>query len=140
MMFEKILVPIDLGDKDKGARSIKLTKEMVQSKDVSITLLNIIPQIPGFVVSELPADYQQKMIEESQEQLEKVAADAAFSGATTIKIKSGIPSDRIIEVADEENIDLIIMPSHQPSWEDYLFGSVAAEVVKNAKCSVLVER
>jgi len=46
----------------------------------------------------------------------------------------------ILEMAKAKNVDLIVIASHKPGIADYLLGSVAAGVVRHAKCSVHVMR
>ena len=54
-------------------------------------------------------------------------------------IKEGSPARAILEVANEENVDLIVMGSSGKSGFDrFIMGSVADKVVNSAKCAVLV--
>lgn len=139
-MFKNILVPIDLSNDDKINRAVNLAKEMIKSDETKITLMTVLPQIPGYILSELPAEHAQKVTSDTQSKMQDIAQNAGFTSPVTTKISHGNPYNEILNVAQQDGIDLIIMSSHQPVWEDYLFGSVAAEVVRHAKCSVLVER
>ncbi|MGN1185899.1 MAG: universal stress protein, partial [Methanobrevibacter wolinii] len=54
-------------------------------------------------------------------------------------VKEGSPAPVILDVAEDENIDLIVIGSSgKSSFDRFLMGSVASKVVKSAKCSVLV--
>ena len=54
-------------------------------------------------------------------------------------IREGSPAKVILEVANEENVDLIVMGSSGKSGFDrFIMGSVADKVVNSAKCAVLV--
>ena len=77
--------------------------------------------------------------------------DAAVQTATSLlkdsgaevngEILFGSPDSRIVEVAEQENADLIIVGSHGYNrWERLLLGSVSDSVVHHAPCSVLVVR
>ena len=59
---------------------------------------------------------------------------------TRIEVRKGASYHGILEYADDNEIDLIIINSHRPGLQDYLLGSTAAKVVRHAKCAVLVER
>ena len=51
----------------------------------------------------------------------------------------GEPSEKILEVAEQESADLIVMPTHGRSGlQKLLMGSVAQKVVTHAKCPVLL--
>ena len=54
-------------------------------------------------------------------------------------IREGSPAKTILEVAKEEDIDLIVIGSSGKSGFDrFIMGSVAEKVVNAAKCAVLV--
>ncbi|RXA19897.1 universal stress protein [Methanosarcina sp. MSH10X1] len=62
-----------------------------------------------------------------------------------VKVKpaflKGIPADKILEYADENNIDLIIMGTHGLTGiKKFLIGSVAEKVVRHSKIPVMVIR
>jgi nucleotide-binding universal stress UspA family protein len=46
----------------------------------------------------------------------------------------------ILGVAGEAEADLVVVGSHRPAMKDYLLGTNAARVVRQARCSVLVAR
>ncbi|MBT8417397.1 MAG: universal stress protein, partial [Silicimonas sp.] len=46
----------------------------------------------------------------------------------------------ILEYAEENGVDCIVMGSHKPDLTDYLIGSTAARVVRHAPCAVHVYR
>lgn len=91
-------------------------------------------------------------------ELEKAARDNASKvvDATTAKLKGfvgdkrvdissdilfGSPESRIVETAEENGTDLIVIGSHgYKRWERLLLGSVSNSVVHHAHCSVLVVR
>ena len=50
----------------------------------------------------------------------------------------GNPADEIVQIAAEENVDLIVMGTHgRTGLKRFLMGSVAEAVVRKAKCPVL---
>jgi nucleotide-binding universal stress UspA family protein len=57
-----------------------------------------------------------------------------------VDVRVGHSYDTILKVAKERNVDLIIIASHRPGFQDYFLGSTAAKVVRHANCSVLVVR
>jgi len=61
--------------------------------------------------------------------------------AVSTDVLFGTPESRIVETAEENRSDLIIVGSHGYSrWERLLLGSVSNSVVQHAPCSVLVVR
>ncbi len=58
-----------------------------------------------------------------------------------LRLEEGYPSERIVEIAEEESADLIVVGSRGRSkLAKMLLGSVASRVIAAAKCPVLVVR
>jgi nucleotide-binding universal stress UspA family protein len=59
---------------------------------------------------------------------------------TTPVIVLGHAARSIVEYAENNNVDCIVIASHQPGFSDIFLGSTAAHVVRHAKCAVHVVR
>jgi hypothetical protein len=57
-----------------------------------------------------------------------------------VEVRTGHSYNTILDVAEEKDVDMVIIASHRPGLQDYFLGSTAAKVVRHAKCSVLVVR
>lgn len=56
-------------------------------------------------------------------------------------VKPGSPADGIVDTADQEQADLIVIATHgRTGVKRLLFGSVAEKVVRTARCPVLTIR
>lgn len=74
-------------------------------------------------------------------QLEKFVADHPAEGIELeIIVRTGAVHRQIIKLANERNVDVIVMESANPKVQDYLLGTTASHVVTHANCSVLVVR
>jgi len=85
----------------------------------------------------------EKIREESQKDLDAAMKKAQAKGVNARSVlESGTsPADSILNYAEKEGVELIIMGSRARSGLDrFLIGSVACKVVSHAKCSVLVVR
>lgn len=58
----------------------------------------------------------------------------------TPKILKGHSARTIIDFAENNGIDCIVMGSHKPGLSDYFLGSTASRVVRHAPCAVHVNR
>ena len=139
MMYKKILVPTDGSEFAKKAQKQALFLANVCGAEIiaiSVTENNL--------VSGLPLDdevYQLNQIlkERSKENLEEFDKLNKNDLKITHVIKEGLPAKVILEVAKEEDVDLIVMGSSGKSGFDrFIMGSVADKVVNSAKCAVLV--
>lgn len=136
-MFKNILVPIDTGHVVEGKSIIDLAVQHA-ADDAKITLLNVVEDIPNWAAVNLPADLIDKSIETVQSELKAIATSSGIK--MDVEVRTGHSYNTILDVAEEKNIDLIIVASHRPGLQDYLMGSTAAKVVRHATCSVLVVR
>jgi nucleotide-binding universal stress UspA family protein len=71
--------------------------------------------------------------------IEKNAAEAGIP--IDIRVAYGDPADELLNVAERENIDVIVIGSTGKGFlKRKVLGSVSHKIVKNAKCSVYVVR
>ena len=84
-------------------------------------------------------DAQRKWAEEA---LEARAAEIRAAGVPVRwKLTAGVPFDAIVQAAEEEGADMIVMGTHgRRGLEGLLLGSVANKVVRLAECPVLTVR
>jgi universal stress protein F len=55
-------------------------------------------------------------------------------------VRKGSVHRQIVRLAEERDVDLIVMDSANPRVQDYLLGTTASHVVTHAECSVYVVR
>jgi nucleotide-binding universal stress UspA family protein len=122
---------------EAGKSMIDVTRKH-SDKQTRIILFHVIEDIPNWVAVELLKDLLEKSRQATKEKLQAIANAASIR--PDVEIRSGHPYKKIIEIAKEEEVDLIIIASHKPGLQDYFLGSTAANVVRHAPCSVLVVR
>lgn len=141
-MYKKILLPTDGSKYSENAEKHALF--LAEKSGAEIISLSVIEN--GFSVG-LPSDdtiyeVNQMLKKESKTNLNKVEEikeEYDSNIKITPLIKEGSPAPVILDVAEEEDVDLIVIGSSgKSSFDRFLMGSVAAKVVKSAKCSVLV--
>jgi len=78
--------------------------------------------------------------EEALTQLQDLIPDAG-RGTWDVALAVGHPADAVVRVAQERNVDLIVMGTHgRTGLQHVLLGSVAEKVVRLAPCPVLTVR
>jgi len=103
-----------------------------------ITLLNVVEDVPSYVMVQLPDDVLDKARADAREKLEAIAAAAGIK--SRVNVARGRAHTAILAHAEEIDADLIVIASHEPGLQDYLLGSTAARVVRHATCAVHVTR
>ena len=135
-MYHNILVPIALDNEREVSGPLKLAK-MLATPAAKITLLHVVEHIPGYALTYMPPDLVKETRAAIQAELDKLAAD--LPGATG-QVIEGHCGRGILDWAEDNDPDLIIIASHRPGMQDLLLGSTAAQVVRRAQCAVHVVR
>ncbi|NQU08466.1 MAG: universal stress protein [Candidatus Abyssubacteria bacterium] len=140
--IEKILFPTDFSEHSKHAFTYALS--FAKEYGARLYMLHVIEDVQYlanaymFDVPMMPsfADMEQNRQKEMEEFIEREVADASVSVEKVIK--HGRPFVEIIQMAREENVDLIVIATHgRGGLEHVLFGSTAEKVVRKAPCPVL---
>lgn len=138
-MYKKILVPTDGSEFAKKAQKHALFLAKVSGAEivaVSVTENNFVNGLP---LDDEIYQLNQILQERSEENLKEFDELNEENLKISHVIREGSPAKVILEVANEENIDLIVMGSSGKSGFDrFIMGSVADKVVNSAKCAVLV--
>jgi len=134
-MYHNILVPIAFdADRDVSA-PLKLAK-LLATPDAKITLLHVVEHIPGYAISYMPADYLIEVRTAIQSELDELAASVGGVGV----VIEGHSGRSVLDWAETNKPDLIVVASHRPGMQDLLLGSTAAQIVRHAACAVHVVR
>ena len=139
IMYKKILVPTDGSEFAKKSQRHALFLAKVSGAEivaVSVTENNFVNGLP---LDDEIYQLNQVLNERSEENLKEFDKLNEDDIKITHIIREGSPARVILEVANEEQVDLIVMGSSGKSGFDrFIMGSVADKVVNSAKCAVLV--
>lgn len=135
MKAKKILFPTDFSHTGDAALEFAATLAKAQGGELHIVH-----------VQESPLAYNGEMYygiaEPTTDEQERMLQNVTPPDPTVIvkrHLLIGDPADKIVEFAQEEGIDLIVLGSHgRTGIARFVMGSVAEVVVRKAKCSVLV--
>ena len=135
-MYNNILVPVSL-DADRNVIGAMNIAKALCAEGGKITCFHVIEQLPQYATEYLPAGHLEAAKADVVESLTAFTKDVPNATAVVV---DGHSSRTILNHADMNEVDLIIVASHQPGMQDYLLGSTAAKVVRHAKCAVHVLR
>jgi len=140
-MYNKILIPIDFAHEDQSLVSINKANKF--GGEGKIILLHVVEEVPDYIQSYLPDQFRVDKVESAKKDLKALLDKSEVDSNTkniNIEVRKGRSYSSILDSADDNAVDLIIINSHKPGLEDYLLGSTAAKVARHAKCAVLIER
>lgn len=134
----RVLVPIDFSP--ESFQALTDTLEFIQDP-THVYVLHVLsplnPVEPGMVWHTTDNELRQQNVSEAfQQQFDHPDIDKI-----NFSVKIGSPSSEILDYAKEQEIELIVIPSHgRTGLNRFLLGSVAERVVRFAHCPVLVLR
>ncbi|MFB6121328.1 MAG: universal stress protein [Halobacteriaceae archaeon] len=142
-MASHVLVPYDGSEQADQA----LDHAFEEHGDATVSVLHVIDPVEAGYTSQPTAfgqaeEWFESAKEEAGEMLDTVEARADDAGvAVETAIEVGRPSRTIVEYADEEGVDHIVMGSHGRSGVSrILLGSVAEAVVRRSPVPVTIVR
>jgi nucleotide-binding universal stress UspA family protein len=141
---QKILFPIDFASHFETL--VPWVATFAEKFDATVYVLFVTQDLSNFSTFFVPHANIQSFQEEAVNSAKKKMAAAAqefFKGFPKLetRVDVGSPAAKILELADKEKIDLIVMGVHGRKGIDRaIFGSVADKVVQSAPCPVLTVR
>lgn len=134
-----IIVPVDfLKSADK---LVDYSTSMAEKLSAVIHFIHVVtfPTGDAMVGAPFGAEYEGKMLADAQARMSNLLADYSESfPACTGEVVIGDPVDKIIQIAEVKDSDLIIISTHGArGLEKILLGSVAERVLTRAHCPVL---
>ncbi len=141
----KILVPID--GSDNSMEAVRIALKYAKATKTDIYLMTVIPFISGLdleLTASARESLESKMKARGEEILKQAQDILSAEGVTASTIISSAVSvaDEIIDFAEKEKVDLIIIGSRGigGAATRFLMGSVASKVVSHAPCSVYIAK
>lgn len=142
--IRRILAPTDFSQTSK--ETVARASELAEHFQAEVLVAHVIPPIPTLPPDphhnfEIPA-YQDALHENAERQLkETIASQVSEDAPARPLVRYGDPAKEIVRLAQEEEVDMIVIATHGlTGWQHLVFGSVAEKVVQTARCPVLVVR
>lgn len=146
--FSRLLCPVDFSDVSLAA--LQNAVSLAQEADAALTILHVLEwpweEPPPPKLEDLPleqgralAEYRRQREKSATTRLESLVASSLVKGRRpATQLRHGKPYVQILQVADEEDTDLIVIGvrGHHPV-DVALFGSTTNQIVRRARCPVL---
>lgn len=138
----KVLVPIDFSRHSLETLEFALSVQCLANAAYVLVHVVVSGEVETFAnLGSEPADAQAHRLEEAHAKLEEEAERCRTKNAglnIECRVASGVPFHEICRLADEENIQLIVIGTHgRTGLSHLLIGSTAERVVQHASCPVL---
>ena len=144
--IDKILCPIDFSDPSRAALAHAV--DLAEHFSAQILLFHAISEIdytpsPSYTLTAPLMDQMvhitHQMKENADKAMKELVDDIVPKGIVDRqRVEIGNPAEGIVQAAEDEPVDLIVMSTHGRSGiKGLIFGSVAEKVVRSAQCPVL---
>ena len=138
--IKKILAPTDLSELSRSA--LRYALELATEQNAVVIVYHVISEDSDWFAGDDRLNPAIALLPEQRERLhgfmKEHFADLMDKVEVKETVEAGVPYNRIVEKAQSENADLIVMSTHgRTGLQQVLLGSVTAEVVARAGCPVL---
>lgn len=140
--YQHILLAADFSDQD--AHVARKAKHLAAQTGARLSLIHVLDNIPmpdtpyGTLIP-LEIDTSYPMLEAEKHSLNEMGNTLTIDPASRWLVW-GEPKQEITRIAEQENVDLIVVGSHGRHGLALLLGSTANGVLHYAKCDVLAVR
>jgi len=140
VQVRRILVPVDFSD--QATAVIDWAAHLAKEHSARVLLFHAYHLPVEFQQLEgayLPPDFWSNVKSEAEETLARYAEDLKSRGVQVdTVVREGYPATAIVEEAENEDVDLVVIGTHGLSGlKHLLLGSIAERVVQKAPCPVL---
>ncbi len=140
--YKHILLAIDFSAHSKQVA--ERAKRLAQINQARLGLVHIVDNLPiadaayGPVIP-LDVDFTDELVENAKKRLTQIAGELDIA-EQDCWLEFGSPSYEIVRIAEEQNVDLIVVGSHGRHGLALLLGSTANSILHHAQCDVLAVR
>ncbi|APW98963.1 universal stress protein [Halobiforma lacisalsi AJ5] len=140
-MYDDVLIPTD--GSDTVAETLSHALPIAADNDATVHALYVVDSRITAAASDGDADVESTLESEGEAAITEVQDRAANAGLDAVgEIRKGTPAKTILEYADEQGIDLIVIGTRGKSPREKVvsMGSVSERVVDSASVPVFVVR
>ncbi len=135
-MYTNVIVAVALDHSEHVDQAVGVARALA-SEGAKITALHVIDEIPSYVANNIPAEILQGRKPAAEAEMKTTLGEAAD---VNVAVVHGHAGRTILDYAEENGVDCIVIASHKPGLQDFFIGSTAQRVVRHAQCAVHVLR
>lgn len=142
--YKRIAVAVDFSEHSQAA--VQKAMFLAEQNNAEIELIHIVeipvyPVLEDIAVMGLPGVWDDEVASQLLDNSnKKIATLAKQNGIEQCHVITGLADADIVDYADKNNVDLIVMGSHGVSGIKRLIGSTVNAVINHASCDVLAVR
>jgi nucleotide-binding universal stress UspA family protein len=135
----KILLPVDFSE--RSAIAVRYARDLALHFGAEITLAHVLPPLHSEIGIEIAGsmlvDVYRSRTAQAENELNAFESDALAGLNVRRLLLHGDPATKIVELARQESVNLIAMPTHgYGPFRRFILGSNTAKVLHDADCPV----
>lgn len=135
--IKKILLPLDLEQTNLPAAVVHEAAALTRHFHSEVLVLHVVEPLTFLAGSETTQELLEQAVAKEQESLSKSLGPVLDGKPYKRIVVKGDAAREILRIARDENIDLIVMPTHgYGAFEKFMLGSVTAKVLHQSTCPV----
>lgn len=138
--YQHILLATDFSSESEAV--VKRAQALQANNQCKLSIIHVLEPISIAYGGEFPVDLgdlHKELEKQASEKLTELSKELGVAGEHCY-LEVGITEKEIIRVAEEREVDLIVLGSHGRHGLSLLLGSTANAVLHHAKCDVLAVR
>ena len=139
--YTHILLAIDFSPATNSVT--RQAMELCRAFKAKLSLAHVVEFTPMNLSNDmalpLEVEFEQELVEQSQRRLQKLGEELGIDQSECFVLQ-GSTRREILHLAEEKNVDLIVIGSHGRQGIQRLLGSTANAVLHGAPCDVLAVR
>ncbi len=139
--YKHVLLAVDFSE--HGNDVAKKAREIADRNQAPLSVVHVVDNLPitdaAYGPIPFDVDWTQELLDAAKKHLTKFAGELGVPEERQW-LEMGSPKLEIVRVAEENNVDLIVVGSHGRHGLALLLGSTANGVLHHAKCDVLAVR
>ncbi|WP_163833645.1 universal stress protein [Spartinivicinus ruber] len=138
--YQHILVAVDLTEDANTV--LTRAKDIAAFNQARLTMVHVIEPLSVAYGSDIPLDLttlQQEITEQAQHRISELADRIDLKDQDQLVVY-GRPEKEIHRLAEEKDVDLIVVGSHGRHGLALILGSTSTSILHGAKCDVLAVR
>lgn len=141
--YRKIIIAVDFSDSSK--KVAERARSIAEAESAEMTLIHATEYLSPLYFGDEPVPspdwllLEDQLVEKAERSLQEFAKEMAMESVPRVVLR-GAPGHEIVEVANAQGADLIVLGAHGRRGLQRLLGSTASSVINHAPCDVLAVR
>ncbi|MBJ3762145.1 universal stress protein [Maribius pontilimi] len=135
-MYHRILIAVAPDHAETLDEMLPVARAL-RAPDGQIAAVSVVEAMPAYIEVQVPQEIYEGSRTDTHD---KLAAALGDDKDVELVVEIGVPAQAILHTQKEGDFDLVILRSHRPAMRDWVLGTTAGRIIRDAPCAVHVIR